>query len=86
MFDYNDSSVVDKITSILKPGDLVFDCIGGGDVVAKCAEVLSRLGGGALPTVKYELKQGHENVKVEFGKFLNCAYEAMSGQTNEPLC
>lgn len=77
-FDYNDPDVVDKIAAFLKPGDLVFDCIGGANVQALCEDILHKIGGGTLPTVLYPVPSKYDNVKTEFGIFLfpfHCVFE-----------
>lgn len=50
-FDYRALDVVDQLKSILKEGDLVFDCISTPDAQISCAEILSSIGGGYLPLV-----------------------------------
>lgn len=69
MFDYNDPEVINNITAILQPGDLVYDCIGGDQVRATCTEILQKIGGGTLPTVRWFAPTETGNVKVEFGRF-----------------
>lgn len=69
VFDYNDPEVINKITTVLQPGDLVYDCIGGDKVRATCTEILQKIGGGTLPTVRWFAPTETGNVKVEFGVY-----------------
>ncbi|OKL60155.1 hypothetical protein UA08_04906 [Talaromyces atroroseus] len=66
VFDYNDADVVDKVTAFLKEGDLVFDCIGTQDVMGACGGILSKIGGGKLPTVRYPEPSTYDNVTNSF--------------------
>lgn len=65
VFDHNDSNVINNILKVLKPGDVVLDCIGYGDCQDQCAEVLSKLGGGKLPTVRWPTPCKFDNVELE---------------------
>ncbi len=72
-FDHKDPKVVEKILEILKPGDLVLDSIGlGTDVV--CGEILGKIGGGILPTVRWPVGPYPENVKGVLGMLKTCLY------------
>ncbi|EED24597.1 alcohol dehydrogenase, putative [Talaromyces stipitatus ATCC 10500] len=66
VFEHDDPEVIKKITAILQPGDLVFDCIGSDDVREICTEILQQIGGGTLPTVRWFTPSETGNVKVEF--------------------
>jgi NADPH:quinone reductase-like Zn-dependent oxidoreductase len=50
-FDYRVSGVVDELKTVMKEGDLVFDCVGTPDAQIACAEILSSIGGSCLPMV-----------------------------------
>lgn len=74
-FDYKDTDVVDKIASLLKPGDLVVDAISIQDTQAKCAQILAGLGGGKLPLMMPPDVTMPDNVKAVFGKsFISAAH------------
>ncbi|KAF3393055.1 Zinc-binding alcohol dehydrogenase domain-containing protein cipB [Talaromyces pinophilus] len=66
VFDYNDPEVINNITAVLQPGDLIYDCIGGDEVRTTCTEILRKIGGGTLPTVRWFAPTETGNVKVEF--------------------
>ncbi|KAJ5636216.1 alcohol dehydrogenase [Penicillium longicatenatum] len=53
IFDYKDSGAVDRMTSLLRPGDYIFDCIASKETQKTCAEILEIIGGGKLPIVNY---------------------------------
>lgn len=53
VFDYRDSSTVDQITRLLKPGDYIFDAISSQETQTTCGEILEKIGGGKLPVVNY---------------------------------
>ncbi|KAJ5408943.1 alcohol dehydrogenase [Penicillium cosmopolitanum] len=53
VFDHKDTDTVDKISNLLRPGDLVVDCISSEDTQVKCGEILSRIGGGKLPILGF---------------------------------
>jgi hypothetical protein len=67
VFDYNDPDVIKNITTLLQPGDLVYDCIGSDEVRAACTEILQNIGGGILPTVRWFAPTETGNVNVQFG-------------------
>ena len=67
VFDHADPKVADKILSILKPGDLVVDSIGSKETQTACGEILEKIGGGILPTVRHLQIQFPDNVKATFG-------------------
>ncbi|KAJ5802993.1 alcohol dehydrogenase [Penicillium pulvis] len=52
-FDYKDSSAVDQIISLLKPGDYIVDCIASKETQTTCGDILQKIGGGKLPVVNY---------------------------------
>lgn len=68
IFDHKDPDIVDKISSLLRPGDLAVDCISGDDTQAKCGEILSRIGGGKLPIMLPPKGSAPENVEPVFGR------------------
>lgn len=70
VFDHKDPDTVDRISNLLRPGDLVIDCISGEDTQVKCGEILSRIGGGKLPVLNSPNGSVFENVERVFGKIL----------------
>ena len=85
VFDYNDPEVINNITAVLQPGDLVYDCIGGDEVRTTCTEILRKIGGGTLPTVRWFAPTETGNVKVEFGMFTQVA-QNFRAEKKEHLC
>lgn len=67
IFDYKSPDVVDQISLLLKPGDLVVDTISSQDTQAKCAGILARLGGGKLPVMLPAEMKLPKNVDAVFG-------------------
>lgn len=63
-FDHRDADVVDQILKVMKPGDVVFDCIGDAVAQKPCAQILSKLGGGKLADVLWPLENEYGNVEV----------------------
>lgn len=70
IFDHKDEDVINKVLNILKPGDLVVDCISKEDSLLKCAEILEKIGGGKLPLMDFASVSFPENVETPFGRFL----------------
>lgn len=70
VFDHTDPEVVEKILKRLEAVDVagVYDCIGEETSIRACAAILSRLGGGVLPTVLWPPNDLPENVKATLGK------------------
>ena len=68
VFDHGEANVIDQILGILKPGDVVFDVMGTEGPQKAAAEVLSRLGGGKLPTVRMPIATGFDNVDNVLGQ------------------
>jgi NADPH:quinone reductase-like Zn-dependent oxidoreductase len=66
-FDHNDPNVIDSILNVLKPGDVVLDCIGYGNVQQLCARIVSKLGGGKFSTVRWPEAYEYDNVQGELG-------------------
>lgn len=67
VFDYNHTDVVQNILELLKPGDFVFDAMGYDHTQKVTAEIVSRLGGGKLPTVRWPVETRFKNVEIEAG-------------------
>lgn len=68
--DHRDAEVVDKIKAIMKPGDVVFDCISTADTQDKCGAIIDSIGGGQLPIVLFPQGNVPESVERSFGKTL----------------
>ncbi|KAJ5973370.1 alcohol dehydrogenase [Penicillium waksmanii] len=66
VFDHKNTDTVDKISNILRPGDLVVDCISSEDTQVKCGEILSRTGGGKLAILGFPKGSVHESVERVF--------------------
>jgi NADPH:quinone reductase-like Zn-dependent oxidoreductase len=67
VFDHNDSDVIDEILKVLKPGDLVLDCIGMEDTQIACGKILGNIGGGKLPILLYPQGPFPDNVQGILG-------------------
>lgn len=68
VFDYRDPDVLNHILSLLRPGDLVVDCISSESTQTICADILNRIGGGILPVVLPPIEKSPEGVVPIFGK------------------
>lgn len=68
VFDYKDSSAVDQINSLLKPGDYIVDCIASKETQTTCGDILQKIGGGKLPLVNYPGVTFPDNVTPAMGK------------------
>lgn len=68
IFDHKDPEVINKVLSVLKPDDLVVDCITNEDSRPKCAEILGRIGGGKLPLMGFPVGSFPENVEATMGR------------------
>jgi NADPH:quinone reductase-like Zn-dependent oxidoreductase len=68
-FGHKDPKVVDNIAKLLKAGDVVFDSIGEESSQKAAQEVVSRVGGGKLPTVLWPLPTEYDNVEPVLGTF-----------------
>ena len=69
VFDHKATNVVDEILKVLKPGDVVFDCIAGPSVQEACAGIVSKLGGGKLATVLWPAPSKYSDVEILLGMF-----------------
>lgn len=67
VFDHNNANTVDNISNLLKPGDLVVDCISSEGTQVICGEILSRIGGGKLAILGFPQGSVHEIVERVFG-------------------
>ena len=68
VFDYRDPDVLNHILPLVRPGDLVLDCISIESTQTICAEILKRIGGGILPVVLPPIEKSPEGVVPIFGK------------------
>ncbi|KAJ6144541.1 alcohol dehydrogenase [Penicillium chermesinum] len=67
IFDHRDPEAVPKIKAILRPGDVVYDCISTADTQAKCNDIFAHIGGrGSLPLVLPPQGTFAENVVPEY--------------------
>jgi NADPH:quinone reductase-like Zn-dependent oxidoreductase len=82
VFDYHDSDVLEKLSGVLRAGDLVVDAISTEKTQTICGEILGRLGGGTLPVMQPQAGTSPENVKVVFGKI--CSIMKVYRYTNCP--
>ncbi|KAJ5641638.1 alcohol dehydrogenase [Penicillium lividum] len=62
VFDYKETTSIEQIVSLLKPGDHIIDCISSKDTQTTCGEILGRIGGGKLPIVNYQEGTFPDNV------------------------
>ncbi|KAJ5629596.1 alcohol dehydrogenase [Penicillium herquei] len=67
VLDYKDLDVVDRLLSILKPGDYIVDCIATKETQTTCGEILGRIGGGKLLVVNIPEGTFPENVEPSMG-------------------
>jgi NADPH:quinone reductase-like Zn-dependent oxidoreductase len=67
VFDYSEGDTLGRIKTVLKPGDLVFDCISTPEAQIASAEILSSIGGGLLPIVLWPTEGLPANVKAQVG-------------------
>ncbi|KAJ5084328.1 alcohol dehydrogenase [Penicillium alfredii] len=68
VFDHKEPGVVEKISKVLKPGDVVFDCISSPSTQVACGKILESIGGGKLPVVLLPREPFPDNVQ---GVFVN---------------
>ncbi|KAJ6102527.1 alcohol dehydrogenase [Penicillium sp. IBT 16267x] len=76
VFDYKDSSAVDQITSYLKPGDYIVDCISSKETQTSCGEILQKIGGGKFPVVNYPSGTFPDNVTPSMAICLDPGFSA----------
>jgi NADPH:quinone reductase-like Zn-dependent oxidoreductase len=69
ILDYKTPTIIEDLVSVLDEGDFVVDCISSPETQALCGEILSRIGGGKLPVMRYPKGKFPDNVNVAFGKF-----------------
>lgn len=67
VFDHKKPNATGEILNVLKPGDVVFDCIGTASTQEACAEIVSKLGGGKLPCVLWPLPNEYSDVEGVLG-------------------
>lgn len=67
VFDHKDPNVITSILKILKEGDVVYDVIGSPESQDCSAEVLSKIGGGVLATVRFRVPKHFPNVETTCG-------------------
>jgi NADPH:quinone reductase-like Zn-dependent oxidoreductase len=70
IFDRRNPKIVDELLKILKPGDLIVDCIGTKESQVACGEILGKIGGGKLPILNPPQVQFPDNVEANFGMYL----------------
>ncbi|PQE31980.1 zinc-binding oxidoreductase protein [Rutstroemia sp. NJR-2017a WRK4] len=63
VFDHKDPNVVEDILKVLKPNDVVMDCIGSAETQVACGKILGQLGGGKLPILLWPQGPFPENVQ-----------------------
>jgi NADPH:quinone reductase-like Zn-dependent oxidoreductase len=68
ILNYKDPQVVEQILKVLKPEDLVIDCIGCEETQITCGKILSKLGGGKLAAANFPQWPLPENVEGVFSK------------------
>jgi hypothetical protein len=59
--------VIEEILNLLKPGDLVMDCIGSEETQMTCGEILGKIGGGKLPILLWPQGPFPDNVQGVLG-------------------
>ena len=69
VFEHKSPHVVEEVLKVLKEGDLVVDCISSPATQATCMEIVSRLGGGKLPVLRWPEASKYDNVDMVFGTF-----------------
>lgn len=67
VFDHKDPKVMEDILKVLKPGDLVMDCIGDAETQISCGKILGKIGGGKLPILTYPSGPFPDNVHGVLG-------------------
>lgn len=65
--DHNSLAVVHTLLKLLKPGDLVFDCIGSAASQLPCAEIVAALGGGIVACVLPPVSHTFPNTAIVYG-------------------
>ena len=68
VFDHHDPKVVENVLKVLRTGDQVFDVMGFSDTQVVCGEILGKIGGGKLPTVRWPIGPFPENVQGILGR------------------
>lgn len=68
IFDHKDLHVIKDILKVLKVGDVVVDCISSKDTQETCIEIVSKLGGGKLPVLRWPEASKHDDVEMIFGE------------------
>ncbi|PQE26023.1 Zinc-binding alcohol dehydrogenase domain-containing cipB protein [Rutstroemia sp. NJR-2017a BBW] len=63
VFDHKDPNIVEDIQKVLKPNDVVMDCIGSAETQVACGKILGQLGGGKLPILLWPQGPFPENVQ-----------------------
>jgi len=77
-FNHKDPNVITNILKIVKAGDVAYDCIGTPETQLACAEILSKIGGGILPTVCLVANAApFPNVELKTGKLQAAIYYHM---------
>lgn len=73
VFNHQDPNVVDDIVAVFKTETLggFVDSVSLEDSQLKCANILSKLGGGKLSVQRQPIQGGPENVTFEWGKWLD---------------
>ncbi|KAJ5370881.1 alcohol dehydrogenase [Penicillium cataractarum] len=66
VLDYKSPKIIDDLVNILNENDFVVDCISSPETQAQCGEVLSRIGGGKLPVMRFPDGNFPDNVKAVF--------------------
>lgn len=67
VFDHKHSKVIEEILKLVKPGDLVMDCIGSEETQITCGEILGNIGGGKLPILLWPQGPFPDNVQGVLG-------------------
>jgi len=80
VFDHKNPKIVDELLKILKPGDLVVDCIGIKETQVACGEILGKIGGGKLPLLNPPRISFPDNVEAVFGMF-ECSRESVANMS-----
>ena len=69
VFDHRDPESFEAIVKTLKSGDVVLDCIATADTQAVCGNILSKIGGGKLPTLLWPQGPFPDNVEGVLGAY-----------------